>query len=170
MTGSIQQWRRAAWAETWVIVTAVAATVRVALLSAAARERRRQLCSWCPRCWHVLPENFPALSPGLWMCDGSAGNPSGDFVLFCYWLILLRDLPIRTSYDSVYNTYFSRLEEQPLILIENSLNFICIPVWRIRDPVPFWPLDPGSGMGTKIKILIRDEHPGSYFRKLRNMF
>ncbi len=24
---------------------------------------------------------------------------------------------------------------------------ICQPVFRIRDPVPFWPLDPGSGIG-----------------------
>ncbi len=41
---------------------------------------------------------------------------------------------------------------------------------RIRVPVPFWPLDPGSGMGKKIKIQIRDEHPGSYFRKPINNF
>jgi hypothetical protein len=34
----------------------------------------------------------------------------------------------------------------------------------------FDPLDPGSGMGKKIKIRIRDEHPGSYFRELRNKF
>ncbi len=33
---------------------------------------------------------------------------------------------------------------------------------RIRDPVPFLPLDPGSG--------IRDEQPGSYFLELRNHF
>jgi hypothetical protein len=30
--------------------------------------------------------------------------------------------------------------------------------------------DPGSGMGKKIKIRIRDIHPGSYFRELRNNF
>jgi hypothetical protein len=29
-------------------------------------------------------------------------------------------------------------------------------------------LTPGSGMGKKIKIRIRDEHPGSYFWELRN--
>ncbi len=40
----------------------------------------------------------------------------------------------------------------------------------IRDPVLFWPLDPRSGMGKKIKIRIRYEHPGSYFRELRNNF
>ncbi len=41
---------------------------------------------------------------------------------------------------------------------------------RIRDPVPFWPLDPGSGMvkksGSGYVIRIRDEQPGSYFREL----
>ncbi len=37
---------------------------------------------------------------------------------------------------------------------------------RIRDPVPFWPLDLGSGIGKKIRI--RDEQFGSYFRELRN--
>ncbi len=43
-------------------------------------------------------------------------------------------------------------------------------VSRIRDPMPFWPH--GSGMSKKkIKIRIRDEHPGSYFlRELRNNF
>jgi hypothetical protein len=45
---------------------------------------------------------------------------------------------------------------------------------RIRDPVPFRPLDPGSGMGIKSRsgygIRIRDEHPGSYFRELENNF
>jgi hypothetical protein len=30
--------------------------------------------------------------------------------------------------------------------------------------------DPGSGMGKKIKIPIRDEHPGSYFQELRINF
>ncbi len=34
---------------------------------------------------------------------------------------------------------------------------------RIRDPVPFWPLDPGSGMGKKIKIRIREPDPGWTF-------
>ncbi len=42
----------------------------------------------------------------------------------------------------------------------------------IRDPVPFWPLDPGSGMGRKSASGsgIRDEQPGSYFLELRNPF
>jgi hypothetical protein len=40
---------------------------------------------------------------------------------------------------------------------------------RIRDPVPFRPLDPESGMG-KNQDLDRDEHFGSYFRELRNNF
>ncbi len=35
----------------------------------------------------------------------------------------------------------------------------------VTDPVPFWPLDPGW---VKIRIRIRDEQPGSYFRELRN--
>jgi hypothetical protein len=36
--------------------------------------------------------------------------------------------------------------------------------------VPFWPLDPGSGMGKKSgsAIRIRDKQPGSYFRELRS--
>ncbi len=39
---------------------------------------------------------------------------------------------------------------------------------RIRDPMPFWPLDPGSGMGSKSASGsgIRDEQPGSYFLEL----
>jgi hypothetical protein len=31
---------------------------------------------------------------------------------------------------------------------------------RVRDLVPFSPLDPGSGMGKKIKIRIRDPESG----------
>ncbi len=43
-------------------------------------------------------------------------------------------------------------------------------VFRIRDLVPFLPLDPGSGMGKKSGSGsgIRDEHPGLYFRELRH--
>ncbi len=41
-----------------------------------------------------------------------------------------------------------------------------LPVLRIRDPVPFWPLDPGWVK----KIMIRDEQPGLYFRELINNF
>jgi hypothetical protein len=43
---------------------------------------------------------------------------------------------------------------------------------RIRDPVPFWPLDPGYGMGRKSASGsgIRDEQTRSYFLELRNHF
>ncbi len=43
---------------------------------------------------------------------------------------------------------------------------------RIRDPGSGAFLTPGSGIrdGQKIKIRIRDEHPESYFRELRNNF
>ncbi len=43
---------------------------------------------------------------------------------------------------------------------------------RIWDPVPFWPLDPGSGMSKKSRSGsgIQDEHLGSYFWELRNNF
>jgi hypothetical protein len=43
---------------------------------------------------------------------------------------------------------------------------------RIRDLVPFWPLDPGSGMSKKSGSGsgIRDEQPGSFFPELRNHF
>jgi hypothetical protein len=51
---------------------------------------------------------------------------------------------------------------------------LCRPVLRIRirDPVPFLPLDPGSGMGRKSASGsgIRYEQPGSYFLELRNHF
>ncbi len=44
----------------------------------------------------------------------------------------------------------------------------------IRDPVPFWPLDPGSGMcrksGSGSGSRIRAKQPGSYFWVLRNPF
>ncbi len=44
----------------------------------------------------------------------------------------------------------------------------------IRDWVPSWPLDPGSGMGESQHpdpgSGIRDEQPGSYFLELRNHF
>ncbi len=44
----------------------------------------------------------------------------------------------------------------------------CCGSW-IRDPMPFWPLDAGSGW-VKIRIQIRDKLPGSYFRELKNHF
>ncbi len=40
-------------------------------------------------------------------------------------------------------------------------------VLRIRDPVPFWPLDPGW---VKTTIRIRDERTSAYFLELRNNF
>jgi len=43
------------------------------------------------------------------------------------------------------------------------------PVLRIRDPVPFCPLDPGSGVG-KNRTRIRDDQPESYFLERRNQF
>ncbi len=53
-----------------------------------------------------------------------------------------------------------------------SRNQYAVLRFRIRDPVPFWPLDPGFGIrdGYKARIRIRDEQPGSYFRELRNNF
>jgi hypothetical protein len=38
------------------------------------------------------------------------------------------------------------------------------------DPVPFWPLDPGSGAFLAPGSGIRDEQPWSYFRELGNHF
>jgi hypothetical protein len=52
--------------------------------------------------------------------------------------------------------------------------FSCFAVLRIRirDPVPFLPLDPGSGMGRESASGsgIRDEQPRSYCLELRNYF
>jgi hypothetical protein len=51
---------------------------------------------------------------------------------------------------------------------------IRIPTTSVADPDPgsgaFLTLDPGSGLGKKIEIRIRDEHFGSYFLELRNNF
>ena len=44
-----------------------------------------------------------------------------------------------------------------------------LPVLRIRDPVPFRPLDPGW-VKNQQGIRIRDKQPGSYCRELRNKF
>jgi hypothetical protein len=41
---------------------------------------------------------------------------------------------------------------------------------RIPDPVPFWPLDLGSGMGLKSGSGMNNPESGSYFRELRNNF
>ncbi len=43
---------------------------------------------------------------------------------------------------------------------------------RIRDPVPFWPRDPGweKNQDPDPESVPRDEHHGSYFRELRNTF
>ncbi len=39
---------------------------------------------------------------------------------------------------------------------------------RIRNPMPFWPLDSGSGIRDGRGIRIWDEQPGSYFLDLTN--
>ncbi len=46
---------------------------------------------------------------------------------------------------------------------------IPIPVCADSDPGSGAFLNPGSGMGKKIRIRIRDEQPGSYFRELRKI-
>ncbi len=65
----------------------------------------------------------------------------------------------------VFDAFFSGLY---------SKNIIISSVADPRDPVHFWPLEPESGMGKKLRsgygIWIRDEHPGWYFRELRNYF
>ncbi len=57
---------------------------------------------------------------------------------------------------------------------KHDLNQCCGSGSGIQDPVSRWPLDPGwvkinIGMG-KNQYRDRDEHPGSYFRELRNNF
>ncbi len=58
--------------------------------------------------------------------------------------------------------------------VHETEHFSAVLLIRIRDPVPFWPLDPWSGMGKTSRsgsvIRNRDEHFGSYFRELRNNF
>jgi hypothetical protein len=80
--------------------------------------------------------------------------------------------------------FYQYLEYEDELLIFNSLTTISISrfpghLFNIR-PVHadrFYQccgsgafLTPGSGMGKKIRIRIRDEQPGSYFRELRNNF
>ncbi len=56
--------------------------------------------------------------------------------------------------------------------VNNHGNQCCCSGSGILDRVPFWPMDPGSGMGRKSASGsgIRDEQPGSYFLELRNHF
>ena len=56
---------------------------------------------------------------------------------------------------------------------ENVENLaLCYIICSVADPGSgvLRPLNPVSGMGGKIRIRIRDEEPGSYFRELRNNF
>jgi len=55
---------------------------------------------------------------------------------------------------------------------EGGVGWVAVLRIRIRDPVPFLPLDPGSGMGKKSGsgFRIQNEQPVSYFRELRNHF
>ncbi len=74
--------------------------------------------------------------------------------------------------DLDVSSYIQPMEARKfgLWLFVSNLSFTVFRI-RIRDPVPFWPLDPGSGMGKKSRsrsgIRIQDEHPVSYFRVLR---
>jgi hypothetical protein len=46
-----------------------------------------------------------------------------------------------------WQKYCVRMIGQHLRSSQIILIFFSLPVFRIRDPVPFWSLDPGSGMG-----------------------
>ncbi len=79
---------------------------------------------------------------------------------------VLRSKNIGTRSRNLKNSGFDRNLDTGTVRKRN----ITVLRIRIRDPMPFWPLDPGSGRGKKIKIRIRDEHPGSYFRELKTIF
>ncbi len=61
----------------------------------------------------------------------------------------------------------------PLEFYFSKVPIAVLRIW-IRNPgsMPFWPLDPGSGMARKSASGsgIHDEQPGSYFLELRNHF
>jgi hypothetical protein len=84
--------------------------------------------------------------------------------------------PYLERIGSVFNGVPWSVFDQKKIGIKNFRCFFSflqfLAVSRIRDPVPFLPLDPGSGIrdGKKVSIRIRDEQPGSYFLELRNHF
>jgi hypothetical protein len=70
---------------------------------------------------------------------------------------------IYLSQEEVSNFYLRELKT-----FDSSIVPVPVLRIRIRDPVPFRPLDPGFGMGKKFRI--RDEEPRSFFRELRNHF
>ncbi len=105
-------------------------------------------------------------------------TPCGWIIMHWHWKftkqnnVLLKNPVLSIAYLFVQNTrkvksnsnflnyHFCKCEKKAVLRI------------RIRDPVSFWPLDPGSGMGKKSGsgFGIRDEQPGSYFLELRNHF
>ncbi len=123
----------------------------------ASRTRARR---WCP-----FLEKVFYLQSFLWNCNDLFSVP---------WCPFLEKVPYLQSFLWNRNNLFSVpwcpfLEKVPYlqslsccrtVMIYSALRI------RIRDLVPFWPLDPGFGMGKKINIRIGDEHPGSYFREI----
>ncbi len=81
---------------------------------------------------------------------------------------LHNSIPIRLILCPLSNL-FSLEDKKEAIAREGQKAVLRI---RIRDLVPFWPLDPGSRMGKKSRwgSVILDEHPWSYFREIKNNF
>jgi hypothetical protein len=65
--------------------------------------------------------------------------------------------------------YSSDKRREKYLVVNQPDDKLARPVLRIRNPVPFLPLDLGSEMG-KNKARIRDEHLGLDFRDLTNNF
>ncbi len=58
--------------------------------------------------------------------------------------------------------FFVRYRIDTWSFLEDNVSWLS--VLRIRDPVPFWPQDPGWVIKSRSGFGIQDEHPGSLFR------
>ncbi len=65
---------------------------------------------------------------------------------------------------------FQKTRQVRICLLLNSQSSVADPGSRIRCLFDPCIRNPGSGMGKKNYIRNREEHPGSYFRELRNNF
>jgi hypothetical protein len=102
---------------------------------------------------------------------GSESGPKGK-------LFRIRYLPNKIPDPTVLIPQPTRLPYAVYLFnSDKAFTFLVLRI-RIRDPLLFCPLDLGSGSGTRIRdlgwekiwIRIRDEHPESYFRELKQQF
>ncbi len=145
----------------------------------------------CQKQWNGQQQNYSDSGPQLFKTVVSFTRvpTSLCFRIYYRYLLYLKDRNLRKDREDTCRTRYNQklnflLMAKPvsgsgsaqiaLIYLSRSGSALrqtgswSIQNTSVSDPGPFLTLDPGSGMGKKIRI--RDEHPRLILRELRNSF